>query len=101
PTIEKWSGREDLNLRPHAPQACALPGCATSRRRANLASAIQNCQDVPELELHLIELFGRRAGGRGLGFRGAGRLLEHNSRVVLFGGKQLACTRDGESTLVE
>src|SRR5207249_8150737 len=25
------SGREDLNLRPHAPQACALPGCATSR----------------------------------------------------------------------
>jgi len=22
-----------LNRRPHAPQACALPGCATSRRR--------------------------------------------------------------------
>src|SRR5207247_7771233 len=30
PTVKK-SGREDLNLRPHAPQACALPGCATSR----------------------------------------------------------------------
>jgi hypothetical protein len=29
--IEKWSGRLDLNQRPHAPQACALPGCATSR----------------------------------------------------------------------
>src|SRR5258706_9643005 len=28
---EKWSGRLDLNQRPHAPQACALPGCATSR----------------------------------------------------------------------
>jgi hypothetical protein len=27
----KWSGRLDLNQRPHAPQACALPGCATSR----------------------------------------------------------------------
>ncbi len=26
-----WSGRQDLNLRPHAPQTCALPGCATSR----------------------------------------------------------------------
>jgi len=26
-----WSGRQDLNLRPHAPQACALPGCATPR----------------------------------------------------------------------
>src|SRR5579863_8379266 len=28
---ERWSGRLDLNQRPHAPQACALPGCATSR----------------------------------------------------------------------
>jgi hypothetical protein len=31
---EKWSGRLDLNQRPHAPQACALPGCATSRPTA-------------------------------------------------------------------
>lgn len=29
--IEKWSGREDLNLRPPAPEAGALPGCATPR----------------------------------------------------------------------
>src|ERR1700721_378658 len=29
--VEEWSGRLDLNQRPHAPQACALPGCATSR----------------------------------------------------------------------
>src|SRR2546423_5719402 len=28
---KKWSGRLDSNQRPHAPQACALPGCATSR----------------------------------------------------------------------
>jgi hypothetical protein len=27
-----WSGRRDSNSRPHAPQACALPGCATSRQ---------------------------------------------------------------------
>ncbi len=27
----KWSGRRDLNSRPLAPQASALPGCATSR----------------------------------------------------------------------
>ena len=26
-----WSGREDLNLRPPAPHAGALPGCATPR----------------------------------------------------------------------
>ena len=28
----QWSGREDLNLRPHRPERCALPGCATPRR---------------------------------------------------------------------
>src|SRR4030081_1839428 len=38
----KWSGRQDLNLRPLAPQASALPGCATPRfhrgsRRARYA----------------------------------------------------------------
>jgi hypothetical protein len=32
---KKWSGRLDLNQRPHAPQACALPGCATSRLSAS------------------------------------------------------------------
>src|SRR5215471_13052955 len=26
-----WSGRQDLNLRPLAPHASALPGCATPR----------------------------------------------------------------------
>jgi L-lactate utilization protein LutC len=28
-----WSGREDSNLRPHRPERCALPGCATPRRK--------------------------------------------------------------------
>ena len=32
PEAGKWSGREDLNLRPHRPERCALPGCATPRR---------------------------------------------------------------------
>lgn len=27
----RWSGRQDLNLRLHAPKACALPGCVTPR----------------------------------------------------------------------
>ena len=29
---QSWSGREDSNLRPPAPKAGALPGCATPRR---------------------------------------------------------------------
>ena len=29
-----WSGREDLNLRPHRPERCALPSCATPRPNA-------------------------------------------------------------------
>src|SRR3954447_711988 len=29
----RWSGRQDLNLRPSAPKADALPGCATPRHR--------------------------------------------------------------------
>ena len=29
--LDVWSGREDLNLRPLAPHASALPDCATPR----------------------------------------------------------------------
>ena len=32
----KWSGRPDLNRGPHAPQACALPDCATPRQNRPL-----------------------------------------------------------------
>src|SRR5690625_7544323 len=28
---ERWSGRQDLNLRPHRPERCALPSYATPR----------------------------------------------------------------------
>src|SRR5262245_715370 len=31
PAKLKWSGRQDLNLRPPPPQGGALPGCATPR----------------------------------------------------------------------
>src|SRR5262245_12238278 len=33
PSRAGWSGREDLNLRLHGPEPCALPGCATPRCR--------------------------------------------------------------------
>src|SRR5580698_3112159 len=78
---QKWSGRLDLNQRPHAPQACALPGCATSRpgfpmprrhrknikiarkdagdaeSRLSLSPAFEKCQEaaerVAQVEEHL------------------------------------------------
>jgi hypothetical protein len=34
-----WSGREDLNLRPHRPERCALPNCATPRPNCPLHRA--------------------------------------------------------------
>jgi hypothetical protein len=36
----KESGRPDLNRRPPAPRAGALPGCATSRRRSSLSRSL-------------------------------------------------------------
>ena len=36
-----WSAREDSNLRPHPPQGCALPGCATRREPFTLWVAAQ------------------------------------------------------------
>lgn len=36
------SGREDLNLRPHDPQPCALPSCATSRNTIQILKPLLN-----------------------------------------------------------
>ena len=37
--LGNWSEREDLNLRPPAPEAGALPGCATLRPTVSLHEA--------------------------------------------------------------
>ncbi len=36
-----WSGREDLNLRPHRPERCALPSCATPRPRVPVEQGLR------------------------------------------------------------
>src|SRR3954464_11190968 len=51
-----WSGRRDLNPRPPAPQADALPGCATPRLRADCSRrplALEYLQDFFQFHAHL------------------------------------------------
>src|ERR1700719_4585174 len=38
--LEYWSGRQDSNLRPLAPHASALPGCATPRPRPRMIAQL-------------------------------------------------------------
>ena len=45
-----WSGREDLNLRPPAPEAGALPGCATPRRDSPETTEGINITNVAETQ---------------------------------------------------
>jgi hypothetical protein len=64
---EEWSGRLDLNQRPHAPQACALPGCATSRLFANAISvslAFEKGQDREKFFMQVKKKFLMRARRR-------------------------------------
>ena len=45
PTVPTWSGRQDLNLRPLAPHASALPDCATPRERESIQRPNQTATD--------------------------------------------------------
>ena len=42
-----WSGREDLNLRPHRPERCALPSCATPRPRVPVEQGLRMIAKSP------------------------------------------------------
>src|SRR5258705_9803444 len=45
---ENWSGREDSNLRPPAPKAGALPGCATPRKTTINSRRQGLCRSLPD-----------------------------------------------------
>src|SRR5687768_15756647 len=47
----RWSGREDLNLRPQRPERCALPGCATPRG-LRAGEALRNRRITTILPVH-------------------------------------------------
>src|SRR5580692_9313784 len=62
----RWSGRLDSNQRPHAPQACALPDCATSRPLSTAISvspAFEKGQDSEKFFVQIEEEFALRARG--------------------------------------
>src|ERR1700751_5414111 len=108
----QWSGRLDLNQRPHAPQACALPGCATSRRPApiSVSLAFEKGQDSQEFLVQIEEEFAMRArcrfaaGVRGGRFRARFALDRRRVSAAVPTGKickMLAGTGDGETFFVE
>jgi|GEM_PF-6890448 hypothetical protein len=53
--IFTWSGRQDLNLRPSAPKADAIPSYATSRNGAPHKNRTRNLQ-IRSLTLYPVEL---------------------------------------------
>src|SRR5690606_5278020 len=94
----KWSGRLDLNQRPLAPHASALPGCATPRRNGVYPESaiegrpIRSRPSAPQQLQHVLEL-------------GSDLLddLLALARVAarLFAGEPLPCAADREALLVE
>ncbi|GAA2230462.1 hypothetical protein GCM10010232_15980 [Streptomyces amakusaensis] len=63
---KRWSGRQDLNLRPLDPQSSALPSCATSRSRALFGLPAGRAEaTLPHSRGRSDRLAGGRAGCRG------------------------------------
>jgi hypothetical protein len=48
-----WSERKDSNLRPLAPHASALPGCATPRKTMSIAEPGKNFFKLSYSEKHI------------------------------------------------
>ena len=100
---EEWSGRPDLNRGPHAPQACALPGCATprlsdcssSRLSPTFEKGQESAQRIAQIQEHLaIQNLRRADPWRNVrrGFR--------LGRAVRF-AKMAARSRDREAFVVQ
>src|SRR3982074_3482581 len=97
PRVSNWSGRQDSNLRPLAPHASALPGCATPRPRDRMIAqmslkilsaaclAAKNLDQLFELEPHLMnELLA---------------LVEIHLRVVA--GEAVPCAANGKPLFIQ
>src|SRR3974390_2943943 len=92
-----WSGRQDSNLRPLAPHASALPGCATPRPRMRMISQLgprvgvafalaqQDIDQLFELQSHLMyQLLA---------------LIQIHLRIIA--GEPIASATDGETLFIQ
>src|SRR4029450_954431 len=79
---ERWSGREDLNLRLHGPEPCALPGCATPRRDALIVQGRRACTRSSSLPGVLPDKLDEFALAAETGLHLAADLLDHRQRLI-------------------
>ena len=63
--IFKWSGRQDLNLRPPGPKPGALPSCATSRKNGALGRNRTHNLLIRSQALYPVELLAHINGAQG------------------------------------
>ena len=94
-----WSGREDLNLRPPAPHAGTLPGCATPRRRLDYTTAgvyaaeRSGAQRVEQADQFFAQLCDRHSFAHRRSTRRA-RLIRHLVKAI-------AGAADGKTLIVQ
>src|SRR5207249_12243191 len=98
-----WSGREDLNLRPPAPHAGALPGCATPRLSGDYTR--DKLRGRPEQLPNFLELLSQCGSLHRRRWRHGGRdTRRRTSRGVRLGIlclESMSCAVDRESLLVK
>ena len=63
PNFYKWSGRQDLNLRPPGPKPGALPSCATSRKNGALGRNRTHNLLIRSQALYPVELLAQFING--------------------------------------
>ena len=86
-----WSGWRDLNPRPHAPEACALPSCATTRWSGRPDSNRRPRGPRPLALPSYATSRCRRAGPTEHGIRYGARLMSGPARCVPLTGVEPAC----------
>src|SRR6476660_2042712 len=98
--FEIWSGRPDLNRRPPAPKAGALPGCATPRHevRSNY-TRLANRDAASRAHLRICRFSRKLRTGLGTEKQaGKSGIRDDGLEVMLGGSSELLPGRSGKSS---